>query len=47
MKVKELIEKLQEFNPEHDVVWWDTVDNWTVNYLEEDEVNKSEVILCY
>lgn len=45
MKVHDLIEKLKNVNPSHDVVFWDGEDNWDVTQMEVDVINEEEVVL--
>lgn len=45
MKNKELIEKLQEFELDLDVIFWDGTDNHDIGLICFDDVNEQEIIL--
>lgn len=47
MKVKQLIEELQKYDNELDVVVWSEhiEDNFNVDYIEVDEINNKEIII--
>lgn len=44
MKAKEII-KLLEANPEADLIFWDGNDNFDVENIELDVINKSEIVI--
>lgn len=43
MKAKDIIPLLKA-NPEADLIFWDGEDNWDINNVELDSINKKEII---
>ena len=47
MKVKELINELQKYDNELEVIIWseNIEDNFNIDYVEPDEINNKEIII--
>ena len=47
MKNKNLIARLKKLPPDLEVIFWDGQDNWDINDIDLDPINRKEIVLKY